>query len=125
MRASVKTWWLQALRGGKYAQGAHQRWLATNSMCGTHTLFSPLGVLCDLYTIRRGDGEFSDPLAPGGVLTYKCDNGEESTLALPPSIRDWAGLEQTDPCAKRRTLMDLSLEGWSFNVIACIIEEHF
>jgi hypothetical protein len=83
-----------------------------------------LGVLCDLYTIRTNLGEFTEPKAPGGVLTYKCDSGQEEISYLPQEIVDWAELDGVCPRINDIRIHELVEARWSFNVIAAMIEEY-
>jgi hypothetical protein len=122
MKTSVKKWWVQALVGGRYIQG--REYLCKNSMCLQFSEFSALGILCDLYTIRTNRGEYKESQAPGGVLAYQTDDGEESLRHLPQAVMLWAELAQLNPSVRGDDLASLN-ERWSFIVLAQIIEEHF
>lgn len=103
MKAEIKQKWLEALRGGKYAQGRMYLRREDNKFCC-------LGVLCDLV----------DPngwTPPGPLLRYS--HSEDFTSLLPMSIAHSAGLEYDDVLNK---VMHMNDTGKSFAEIADWIE---
>jgi hypothetical protein len=77
MNPEVKAAWVAALRSGEYKQGYMKLY---NQKEQTYCC---LGVLCQLYANEKG-------IAFGEVT-------EPWSVALTPSVRDWAGLRSVNP----------------------------
>ena len=107
MNPSIKQIWLNALRSGKYEQG--QGSLNENGK------FCCLGVLTDLY-IRETNQEWE-------VHYGNCFAFEDSFCFLPPSVQEWAKLDNA-PRVNGFSLPMLNDEGASFEELASLIEEH-
>ncbi len=144
MNPEIKASWVAALRSGEYDQG--EGLLKFNETETEKASYCCLGVLCDLAVQagvlgtphRRASGSWSfgleDEADPYNYLNY-------SETVLPDSVREWAGLENTDPCfqlsseqAERfgvsdidsgfsKSLTGLNDNGNSFKTIADVIEE--
>jgi hypothetical protein len=131
MNQEVKKKWLDALRSGEYTQ-------TKDSLCDNRG-FCCLGVLCDLHA-KDTNGQWK-PLDPAidGERSY-CGNHD----LLPKEVVSWAGLTETEldtPFGNRdyynvdvtytdeegdehaTSLSDLNDNGWSFNMIADLIEK--
>lgn len=107
MNSSTKQIWINALRSGEYEQGQGSLYEDGKFCC--------LGVLTDLY-IRETNQEWEE----------QCDNSfsfEDSPCFLPPSVQEWAGLNNS-PQVGGRSLPGLNDEGASFEELADLIEEH-
>lgn len=116
MNADIKKRWIAALRSGEYQQGQGE--LKTSS--GTYCC---LGVLCEL---AKADGV-------GGwnhLRNFEVNANDLSSGALPAGVREWAGLESSDP----RVVNESDGQKWhlssvndnlqfDFNKIADLIEE--
>jgi hypothetical protein len=128
MNPKVKTKWLEALRSGEYRQARHRLRDDNDDFCC-------LGVLCDIYTKEVGgswEWEHSEHYDKGGA--YKIvheDCADLVTTSLPFCVREWAGLELSNPgvhVAKGdsdfvpTTLAQLNDGGKGFDEIADIIE---
>jgi hypothetical protein len=131
MNPEIKKAWVKALRSGEYAQ-------STGALCnlknvGTESRdeyavkgYCCLGVLTDLAVKaevaqweRSGDG-----LPVQGVReTIEPGINTVVTALLPQNVMDWAGLEQTNPLIRGKSLASMNDEGKSFEEIADVIEE--
>ena len=114
MNPDIKRQWVDALRSGDYRQGRQLLRFGDEFCC--------LGVLSDLAT-KANVGIDVETLEDG---TYRFDFFES---LLPPSIRDWAGLDSRNPRVTvsdghNRALSDLNDEGITFAEIADLIDEH-
>ena len=110
MNEQVKEKWLNALRSGDYQQ--------TRQYLHKEDGFCCLGVLCDLYG-KEHNVEWN--LANSGI-NYEFQDEPE---CLPPSVVEWAGVENDNPEICETPLSRLNDMGSTFNEIADIIEEHF
>ena len=87
MKPKIRTLWTNALESGEYIQGAGQLCIDGKYCC--------LGVLCDL-AVKAGvinpgtDVTLSDGIAKQYGL--KAETG-----FLPDEVKDWAGIEYSDP----------------------------
>jgi hypothetical protein len=120
MKSSVKKDWVAALRSNKYLQ-ARQALRVENAYCC-------LGVLCELYrkenpkTCEWQDSTFVciETDVEGNQI---CSNEELTTI-----VRDWAGLEDTNPILEIRDDTEFTAinanddERFNFNEIADLIE---
>ena len=112
MNPEVKALWTEALRSGNYKQGRGQ--LHYRGEAGE--LFCCLGVLCDL-AVKAGVVLPVD-FAPTKVRYEGLD--------LPPTIRDWAGLNRASPHVVvpghgDDSLANLNDDRWTFDQIADLI----
>ena len=132
MNSEVKAKWLEALRSGEYRQGRYR-------LRDDNDDLSCLGVLCDIYTKEAGgswEWEHSEGwvngIPKGGA--YKIvheDSIDYATTRLPSFVRNWAGLESSNPDVivtegmcdfVPATLAQLNDKGKGFEEIADIIE---
>lgn len=125
MNTEIKQKWVDALRSGEYQQ-ATGRLRSNDGFCC-------LGVLCDLYAqepFNKGwvfKGEYEENPLPQDYWYFD----EESEL-LPPSVRQWAGLNSNCPDLRLEdedegywrdtTVAELNDDGTTFNQIADLIE---
>jgi hypothetical protein len=113
MNPQIKQKWLSALRSGDYQQ--------TQGRLRKEDKFCCLGVLCDLYGKENNvEWEINED---SGKYMY-----EKHFTVLPPSVIGWAGVGVQNPNinAKRTTttLASLNDNGYTFNEISDVIEEH-
>lgn len=109
MKQEVAEQWAAALRSGKYKQTV-QRLRDTQGFCC-------LGVLCDISGIAEW--------YPIGKESWYGDATEQSPVALPTIVREWAGLRTR--LADREGHKDMALSqlndrGYTFEDIADIID---
>ena len=107
MNSSVKQIWINALRSGKYEQG--------QGSLNEDGKFCCLGVLTDLF-IRETNQEWEEHYD-------NCFAFEDSFCFLPPSVQEWARLNNA-PQVNGRSLPMINDEGASFEELADLIEEH-
>jgi hypothetical protein len=111
--------WVQALRSGQYQQGQHELHPDTNSYCC-------LGVLCDLYRVEQGKGEWRKGPMRGenNIFTVDDEEGYESSV-LPESVKDWAGMHSSvgEIVGTVDALAALNDEGMEFPQLADLIEK--
>ena len=129
MNPDIKKQWVSALRSGKYRQGRKVLHSSYNTYCC-------LGVLCEL---ARESGVKIDYVEgyEGALPRIFYDN---EAYELPPSVREWAGVENSNPAVtapspfrdtdeegnvviERTSLAELNDDGATFEAIAQIIEE--
>ena len=111
MNEQVKEKWLSALRSGDYKQ--------TKSCLHKGDGFCCLGVLCDLYG-KENELEWEPNAFYSGIYSF-----QDSTVTLPLSVIEWAGVEDENPEICETPLSRLNDNGSTFNEIADLIEEHF
>lgn len=123
MRQDIKEQWVNALRSGVFRQG--RRYLAKDGG------YCCLGVLCELAyrdgvvteRVEFGDGDNSAVVYDGHLF------------ALPGSVMEWAGLDDSNPFAPepdrgrpenypRRPLSAMNDNGKTFTYIADVIERY-
>lgn len=114
MNKEVKSLWVNALRSGEYIQGHTS--LRTND---GH--FCCLGVLCDLYMIETGIGQWRE--------RRFYIKGDESIAALLMDVAIWAGIptegKETNPKLGERDAIGLNdHEGYTFEQIADEIDKY-
>jgi hypothetical protein len=85
MYEDVRDKWAARLESGRYEQAAGALRRGDSYCC--------LGVLCDLYKAETGDGEWA---VVDGTYYFTATGGRNSS-ALPIPVRDWAGLDDTNP----------------------------
>lgn len=125
MNADIKKIWVDALRSGEYAQGDGRLYDGESYCC--------LGVLCDIHSRMTKAGVWSHSTDYDGnsVVIYKADGAYNCGEVLPPSVRDWAELDASNPdvgnhpCGSKvyRTVAELNDYGYTFDDLANIIEE--
>jgi len=103
--------WVNALRSGKYQQGAYA---LRNESDGVY-FYCCLGVACELSKL----GQWRK--VPGHSA-YKYAG---SVDFLPKKVADWLGLEWDDPILTTRTASELNDSGSSFKRIAYYIERKY
>ena len=110
MNPQIKQKWVDALRSGEYQQ--------TQERLRKEDGFCCLGVLCDLY-IKENNVEWE--INEDDMYRY-----EKHSAVLPPSVVEWAGVEDSNPYVNGGigTLSGLNDKGFTFNEIAGLIEEH-
>ena len=90
MFRDVKQSLARALRLGGYAQ--------TRDFLKRKNRFCALGVLCELYRLNTGDGEWVGPFEGKNnvqdAYCYQTDNGEWSTELPSQTILQWAGITE-------------------------------
>lgn len=86
MNQDVKNAWIDALASGDYVQGKRR-------LCKDDK-FCCLGVLTDLYVQSHPDAFWVRENHHGALVL---SDETYNTTNLPRVVRDWAGLEQTDP----------------------------
>ena len=113
MNEQVKQKWLSALRSGDYQQ--------TQLKLHTEDGFCCLGVLCDLYG-KEHNVEW-DLVEDEDHNYYMFQNQPAS---LPLSVMEWAGTGRHNPYigSQSFTLAEFNDNGYAFNEIADLIEEH-
>lgn len=126
MNKDIAREWVDALRSGDYEQTTGQ--LAERSEDGVYS-YCCLGVLCEIAV----DKGVIPPISGGGY-------GEENTSSdLPYKVRDWAGLDATDPffdvhipATHYRIALDHAsaaslndTHSFTFDQIADVIEQNF
>lgn len=77
MNPEIKARWVEALRSGKYQQGAHR-------LRNQYDLFCCLGVLCDLHSKETGT-QWEQPVKESLCYVYQHQNG-----SLPDDVKAWA-----------------------------------
>jgi hypothetical protein len=120
LRPEIKVLWLDALRSGKYTQG--QGALQDDGK------FCCLGVLCDIYRVRRRKGswkagQFSDT----GYRFFIPSGNKSSAGYLPDPVAKWAGLLPRDNTTLKAAQGKLSImndDGKSFQQIANYIDKN-
>lgn len=91
MKKTVKQKWVKALKSGNYKQTRN----ALARKYKGQTRYCCLGVLCSLYAETKGGVKFEKPKAStNGALEM------EKTAVLPSVVRQWAGLQASDPAVK-------------------------
>jgi hypothetical protein len=109
MNPQIKQKWVSALRSGEYQQ--------TQERLRKEDGFCCLGVLCDLY-IKENNVEWE--IDEDDMYRY-----EKHFTVLPPSVVEWAGVEDSNPYVNGGigTLSGLNDRGSTFEQIAYVIEE--
>lgn len=133
MKKEIAELWVKALRSGEYEQARGKLRVTRDS---GDAFYCCLGVLCDLYRVQTGLGEwsvaeslagnrhvyFSDTSIPGWYCTSASD--------LVTSVVNWAGCKshtgEFRDEAGRRYLIELNdIEKKTFLEIADVIEKHW
>ena len=121
MDTEIKTKWLDALRSGKYRQGAN--YLRTRG--ADRDNYCCLGVLCELAV---AEGVIEPPvIEPTGEYYYAGD----SAAYLPAEVRRWADLPDSmghflsDGNLPHNSLTEMNDSEYPFTEIADVIEEKF
>lgn len=120
MDPAIKARWVARLRSGKYVQGEHRLKQRKNH---EKSKYCCLGVLAEMAV---EDGVIDPPVKTvDGAYRFDGD-----THVLGEKIRDWAGLEESNPTIRdvhatgsRDSLAELNDNGKSFSEIADIIEQ--
>lgn len=89
MKPEIKEKWVKALRSGKYVQGYGRLRTENDQFCC-------LGVLCDLAA-KEGVGKWDGHRGEPG---FTDDNGDSSETKLPLFVKDWAGLDSSNPSVR-------------------------
>ena len=115
--------WVQALRSGQYQQGREDLRPDTNSYCC-------LGVLCDLYRVEQGKGEWAAISTGQDRMAFEvhdCDGQatESESAVLPEAVKDWAGMSSFEGriAFTSDALSALNDEGMQFPQLADLIEK--
>lgn len=109
MKKKVKALWVKALRENRV--GETKAYKARLQLRKGQTHFCCLGVLCELYRVETGKGEW---------VKNKFVLGKEESESFPPDkVRTWAGLTEFD-FSRYASIND---RGGSFREIADDIEE--
>lgn len=128
MNKRIKKLWVNALRTGEIS---HKRKHVTVRKRKSHLRvgkvgFCCLGVLCEIYRIDTGKGEWDEQ---PDVTSFKIGNNYDDET-LPEAVWKWAGLPDTNPDTSIRrggnvilTLTNINdYDGYPFSKIADIIE---
>jgi hypothetical protein len=123
MKTEVKKKWVNALINGGYVQGKGQLRQQNQYCC--------LGVLCDIYKENAGKGEWIDPNSTddrASLREFRYENSDGETkkavALLPKPVREWAGLESSQPSILGMTLPELNDDNkHDFTDIASLIRE--
>lgn len=123
MKTEVKKKWVNALMNGGYVQGKGQLRQQNQYCC--------LGVLCDIYKENTGKGEWINPNSMDDRVSlrefrYENPDGEisKAVALLPKPVREWAGLESSQPSILGMTLPELNDDNkHDFTDIASLIRE--
>ncbi len=104
--------WVEALRSGQYQQGQ-------DYLHPTRESFCCLGVLCDLYRVEQGKGEWAmEAFFPGP------DNEHREDGVLPAPVMEWAGMQTSDGgYSGEMSLAAANDEGAAFPELAALIEK--
>lgn len=120
MNPTVKQQWVEALRGGNYIRGH-------NGLRRGNDTYCCLGVLCDLYHLTTGNGEWIEEELDVTTSYYRFLG---DTTYLPPPVAEWSGLVTSNPrlpsgiLSREGYLSEANDNGHSFKQIADAIEEH-
>lgn len=118
MKKKIAGRWVEALRSGKYSQTREQ--LRCDEPHGSLPAgFCCLGVLCDLHDPNLWEGE-----------SYWFANGMRENGTLPPTVKEWAGMQSADgrigPWGKALgNLAAMNDAGSTFPQLADLIEQHW
>ena len=111
--------WVEALRSGKYKQGAGQLRTGDSFCC--------LGVLCDLHSRTKDGSKWEGMNEPPNVLEFPVYLGEGAQLPSPVAV--WAGLPSCNPSVeirgKSHRLSHFNDNGKRFDTLANAIEREF
>jgi hypothetical protein len=114
MKPEIKQLWVEALKGGKYKQAKGRLHMGRGGFCC-------LGVLCDVYRQKTGNGEW---VKRNGDYYF-----ESECNVLPTAVCEWAGLsrEIVNPIIGpelKDAAAALNDCGMSFTGIADLIQQH-
>ena len=119
MNKHIAERWVQALRSGQYKQGQGELRPDQDSYCC-------LGVLCDLYRVEQGRGEWrADCTQRSAFQVPGEDFIEVETAVLPLAIANWAGIQDVagEISGTSDSLAGLNDEGATFPELANLIEK--
>tara|TARA_R100001244_G_scaffold129809_3_gene101490 strand:- start:789 stop:1172 length:384 start_codon:yes stop_codon:yes gene_type:complete len=88
MKSNVKAKWIETLESGRYRQGHDQ--LKIPGTKNTKAKYCCLGVLCNIYMKETGKGKWH---SDGYFLLGDIEEETE----LPRTVKEWAGLNRTNP----------------------------
>lgn len=97
MKKAIKKKWIKALRSKEYQQGKYTLRSSDNEFCC-------LGVLCDLYARENSDISWDDNSGYPDHYTF-----DGRSMYLPITVRQWAGLDESNPLVKTSKGRELSL----------------
>lgn len=115
MKKEIADKWIAALP--KYKQGLKALRRGDTFCC--------LGVLCELAV---EDGVIPPPSEALGNKVFTYGEGVGRTNYLPYDVWFWAGMKTSDgsfDCVENRSLVNLNDNGFTFEQIAKVIEEHW
>lgn len=119
MNKHIAERWVQALRSGQYKQGKLELRPGPESYCC-------LGVLCDLYRVEQGKGEWatSGNLSAWVFSAPNEDITETEAAVIPEVVQKWAGMESVEGnyCGEI-SLAGLNDGGSTFPELADLIEK--
>lgn len=111
MNKHIAERWVDALRSGQYEQGIESLHPDPESYCC-------LGVLCDLYRVEQGRGEWTH------MGEFDLSEDITETAVLPGTVRDWAGMETSEgQIPGSEALAALNDAGATFSELADLIEQ--
>lgn len=111
--------WVQALRSGQYKQGQGELHPDQDSYCC-------LGVLCDLYRVEQGKGEWRSECPQRGGFEVPGDGIVwRETAVLPLAVMNWAEIQHPagDIAGASESLAELNDKGMAFPELADLIEK--
>lgn len=123
MNKHIAERWVQALRSGQYKQGQGELHPDPESYCC-------LGVLCDLYRVEQGKGEWVAKPNGQELGMFRAPNEditEIETAVLPEVVKDWAGIQDFagEIAGTSDSLAGLNDEGMGFPELADLIEKNW
>lgn len=120
MNPQVKKKWLNALRKSKIGRREITQAIG-HLRHGTEDSFCCLGVLCELYRLDTGNGQWEQNSPEPDFKIGR----SASYLVLPPFVMKWAGLTQNNPnwSDLPDSLANLNDKHIPFSKIAAVIEE--
>lgn len=119
MNKHIAERWVQALRSGQYQQGDGELHPDLDSYCC-------LGVLCDLYRVEQGKGEWCRTSTGDMEFRIEDDRVEESEMAvLPVTVAEWAGIRDVAGgiAETNDSLASMNDAGSTFPELADLIEK--
>lgn len=107
--------WVQALRSGQYKQG-------TDALHPSADTYCCLGVLCDLYRVEQGKGEWT---GDGCQECFVIGPDELEAAVLPKAVMGWADISTPNGNHYGHELSAMNDRGWSFDRLAEQIEKNW
>lgn len=138
MKKEIAELWVKALRSGEYKQARGKLKVVDSSESDTSevTRYCCLGVLCELYRLQTGRGEWvrgDTDVGPTALTQFKDSSNGEAMMSygdLIPTVKQWSGCNSFTgeflEGGMRLYLIDLNDIGKkTFPEIADVIEKHW